>query len=233
MTPASPRTLARTREILQDLEAVRENLLALSDDIWAGIDRQDLDAFDEGVLFMRSFVEKNAAFDCVATDLSELVQQFMSVRLEESEQTGSGDRDQNERIIAELNREEPHSIDEDFTFKRPFGFIFAGEAATGVTTWQRFYELICKQLFARDEALFRSLEQHAEFISNRGNHTVSSNPLSLRKAMKVAPDLYIESNLSANSICTTIGRLLAEYGLGNQTLKVFLRQDRDAGREHA
>jgi hypothetical protein len=48
--------MARTREILQDLEAVRENLLALSDDIWAGIDRQDLDAFDEGVQFMRTFV---------------------------------------------------------------------------------------------------------------------------------------------------------------------------------
>lgn len=110
---ASSRTLSRTREILQDLEAVRENLLALSDDIWAGIDRQDLEAFDEGVRFMRSFVEENSAFDRVATDLSSLVQQFMSVRLEESEQTGSGDQEQNERIIAELNREELHSIDED------------------------------------------------------------------------------------------------------------------------
>jgi hypothetical protein len=233
MNPASPRTIARTREILQDLEAVRENMLALSDDIWAGIDRQDLDAFDEGVQFMRSFVEKNAAFDRVATDLSVLVQQFMSVRLEESEKTGSGDQEQNERIIAELNREEPHLIDQDFTFKRPFGFIFDGEAATGVTTWQRLYELICKQLFARDEALFRSLEHHAEFISNRGNHTVSSVPSTLRKAMIVGPDLFIESNLSANSICTTIRRLLAEYGLGTESLKVFLRQDRDAGREHA
>jgi len=233
MNPASPRTIARTREILQDLEAVRENLLALSDDIWAGIDRQDLDAFDEGVQFMRSFVEKNAAFDRVATDLSVLVQQFMSVRLEESEQTGSGDQEQNERIISELNREEPHLIDEDFTFKRPFGFIFDGEAATGVTTWQRLYELICKQLFARDEALFRSFEHHPEFISNRGNHTVSSVASTLRKAMTVGPDLFIESNLSANSICTTIRRLLAEYGLGTESLKVFLRQDRDAGREHA
>lgn len=232
MTPASPRTLSRTREILQDIEAVRENLLALSDDIWAGIDRQDLEAFDEGVRFVRSFVEKNSAFDRVATDLSELVQQFMSVRLEESEQSGSRDQEQNERIIAELNHEEPHSIDEDFTFKRPFGFIFDGEAATGVTTWQRLYKLICKQLFARDEILFRSLEHHADFISNRGNHTVSSDPTRLHKAMAVGPDLYIESNLSANSICAIIRRLFAEYGIGVETLKVFLRQDRDAGREH-
>ncbi len=232
MTPASPRTIARTREILQDLEAVRENLLALSDDIWAGIDRQDLDAFDEGVQFMRTFVEKNTAFDRVASELSELVQRFMSVRLEESEQTGSGDREQNERIIAELNREEPHSVSEDFTYKRPIGFIFDGEAATGVTTWQRMYELICKHLLARDEAMFRSLEHSAEFISNRGNHTVSSDPKLLRSSLAIGPDLFIECNLSANSICAVIRRLIAEYKIPEDQLKIFLRQDRDAGKEH-
>jgi hypothetical protein len=44
----------RTRQILEDLEAVRENLLALSDDIWDSIDRQDLAAFDGGVQFVRT-----------------------------------------------------------------------------------------------------------------------------------------------------------------------------------
>lgn len=232
MTPANPRTIARTREILQDLEAVRENLLALSDDIWAGIDRQDLDAFDEGVQFMRTFVEKNTGFDHVAAELSELVQKFMSVRLEEAEQTGSGDREQNERIIAELNREKPHSITEDFTYKRPIGFIFDGEAATGVTTWQRLYELICKHLFGRNEALFRSLEHSSEFISNRGNHTISSDPKLLRSSLAIGPQLFIECNLSANNICTVIRRLIAEYKVPEDHLKIFLRQDRDAAREH-
>jgi hypothetical protein len=66
----------RTRAILEDLEAVRENLLALSDDIWAGIDRQDLAAFDEGVRFMRSYVEKMSEFDRLAAELSVLVQQY-------------------------------------------------------------------------------------------------------------------------------------------------------------
>src|SRR4051812_27792335 len=69
----------RTREILEDLEAVRENLLALSDDIWAGIDRQDLTAFDEGVRFMRSYVEKMTEFDRLAAELSVLIQQYTQV----------------------------------------------------------------------------------------------------------------------------------------------------------
>ena len=39
------------RNILQDLERVRENMLALSDDIWLSIDHNDPDALQEGVEF--------------------------------------------------------------------------------------------------------------------------------------------------------------------------------------
>jgi hypothetical protein len=44
----------RVREILTDLERVRENLLALSDDIWLGIDHNDTDALRAGVEFVGS-----------------------------------------------------------------------------------------------------------------------------------------------------------------------------------
>src|SRR5271157_4596820 len=141
----------RTRAILEDLEAVRENLLALYDDIWAGIDRQDLAAFDDGVRFMRSYVEKMTEFDRLADDLSVLIQQYTQVSLEATEETGQEDRERNERIIRELNRDEPHSLDEDLTYKRPHGFILAGQATSGITTWQRLYELVCRQLYQGDE----------------------------------------------------------------------------------
>lgn len=230
MNPQNPSAAARTRLILEDLEAVRENLLALSDDIWSNIDRQDLTAFDDGVRFMRSYVEKMAAFDQVASDLSSLIQQYTSVRLEETEQTGGDDREQNERIIAELNRDEPHQLNEDFTYKRPHGFILDGQAATGVTTWQRLYELACRQLFSRDEQLFQSLIDHPDFISNRGHHTVTTDPSSLRKPLAVGGDLYIEANLSANSIRDVLCRLLAAFTIPVEQMQVYLRQDRDAGR---
>ncbi len=147
----------RTRRILEDLEGVRENLLALSDDIWRSIDHNDPVALDEGVEFKRAYNAKAAAFDQVASDLSALVQQYTSVRLESAEQSGADDQEQNERIISELNREEPHRLDEDFTYKRPHGFILDGQAATGITTWQRMYELVCRQLVGRDEGRFRAL----------------------------------------------------------------------------
>jgi len=72
MNPQNPSAAARTRLILEDLEAVRENLLALSDDIWSNIDRQDLTAFDEGVqlavgsnLYMEANLSANSIRDVV------------------------------------------------------------------------------------------------------------------------------------------------------------------------
>ena len=201
----------RTRAILEDLEAVRENLLALSDDIWAGIDRQDLTAFDEGVRFMRSYVEKMSEFDRLAAELSVLIQQYTQVSLEAAEETGQEDRERNERIIQDLNRDEPHSLDENFTYKRPHGFILVGQAASGITTWQRLYELVCRQLHQRDAGRFGSLVDHPEFISNRGHHSVTHDPNSLRGALQVDQGLFVECNLSANGIRDMLRRLLDAF----------------------
>lgn len=230
MTFTTPHAADRTRQILEDLEAVRENLLALSDDIWRSIDHNDPEALDEGVEFKRAYNAKAADFDRVATELSALIQQYTSVRLEEAEESGGEDREQNERIIAELNREEPHSLDEEFTYKRPHGYILAGQAATGITTWQRLYELVCRQLVARDLGRFRGLHTNPDFISNRGHHTVTTEPETLRKSLDVGHGLFVESNLSANGIRDMMRRFLTAFELPIDGIQIFLREDRDAGR---
>jgi hypothetical protein len=148
-----------------------------------------------------------------SSELSQLIQQYTSVRLEATEQSGTLDDSSNERIIAELDREIPHTLDEDFTFKRPFGFVLDGQATTGLTTWQRLFELVCANLIARNEQRMRSLFDHPDFVSNRGNRTVEHDPAKLRKALRIADGLYIESNLSANSIRDVIRRLLQQYGI--------------------
>ena len=89
MTLALPSGSAdRTRQILEDLEAVRENLLALSDDIWRSIDHNDREALESGVAFKRAFNDQVAAFDTGAGGLSALIQQYTSVTLESAEETG-------------------------------------------------------------------------------------------------------------------------------------------------
>lgn len=63
----------RIRQILGDLETVRENLLALSDDIWLSIDHNDPQGLEEGVQFKRAYNEKTTAFDTLASELSAMV----------------------------------------------------------------------------------------------------------------------------------------------------------------
>lgn len=218
----------RTLQILQDLEAVRENLLALSDDIWLSIDHNDDEALEEGVEFKRSYNAKLAAFDAVSSELSQLVQQFTRVDLAEEEESGQEDSQSNERIIEQLNREEPHSIDEDFTFKRPHGFILEGAATTGITTWRRLYELLCAHLLRRDRDRFLTLIDDDRFVSNRGHRQFTTDPTELRSPSRVGEGIHTEINLSANGLRDVIRNMLDAYEIPRNSLQIYLREDRDA-----
>jgi len=225
------RMTERTLQILRDLEAVRENLLALSDEIWLSIDHNDADALEEGVEFKRAYNAKLSAFDALSSELSQLVQKFTRVDLAVEEESGDDDFQRNQRIIEQLNREQPHSIDEDFTFKRPHGFILDGAATTGITTWRRLYEIVCVVLIRRDRELFCSLFNHEKFVSSRGHCQFTADPSSLRSPSRIDEGIYTEINLSANGLRDVIRNLLDIYGLPRERLQIFLREDRDAGKE--
>ena len=218
------------RAILTDMERVRENLLTLSDDIWLSIDHNDSEALQDGVQFKLAYNEKMAAFDQVSTDLSVLIQQFTDVHLDQPSTPEGEEQDDevNQRLIRELDREEPHSLDEDFRYKRPYGFVLRGKAHTEIVTWRRVLELVCQHLDALKPELMTKLPDHPDFISNRGNRSFSTNPEDLRTAMKVTNDLYTESNLSANSIREAIRKLLQAFDIPETEMKIYLRQDRDA-----
>lgn len=221
----------RTREILEDLEAVRENLLALSDEIWISIDHNDPDALEEGVQFKRSYNEKMAAFDVLASELSAMIQQYTSVRLEEGEESGELDEGQNERIIQELDREIGHPIDEDLTFKRPHGFILEGRGTVGVATWSRVFLLICQELHRRDPARFFQLPENPDYIGNRGNPLFTRDRGRHRKPQEVTRGLYVETNFSANGLRDLVGKLLATFGIPRERVQFYLREDRNAWNE--
>jgi len=227
------RMTERTLQILRDLEAVRENLLALSDEIWLSIDHNDADALEEGVEFKRAYNSKLTAFDALSSDLSQLVQKFTRVDLADDEESGDDDAQSNDRIIEQLNREQPHAIDEDFTFRRPHGFILDGAATTGITTWRRLYELVCIILIRRDRDLFVTLIDHDKFVSNRGHRQFTNNPSELRSPSRLDEGIFTEINLSANGLRDVIRNLMGIYSLPRQRFQIFLREDRDAGREES
>ncbi len=222
----------RIRNILEDLEAVQENLLALSDDIWLSIDHNDPEALDRGYEFKRTYNEKVSAFNTLASDISEIVQQFTEVRLESAEETGTEDDVANERIIQELNRDQPHQIDEDFTYMRPYGFILDGKGTIGITTWRRLYESFCRQLAKRDPERFRSLPENGDHVSRREKRPrFATDPNAHHTAAEIEDGIYTEVKLSANSIRDEIQKLLNTFKISESAFRIFLREDRDSGRK--
>ncbi len=223
----------RVRQILADLESLRENLLALSDDIWLSIDHNDQDTLDAGYEFKKTYNAKLADFDSVAEDLSGLVQRFTEIELEPDVDNlpAHQDRDERDRIVQELDRARPHSLAEDFTFKRPYGYSLHDAARKDVVTWKRFYQLVCRQLANYDVDLFQSLPEHSEFISNRGNPSFSRNPDSFRSPVDIGHGIYAEAHLSANHIRNMMRDLLTVFDINHDDLRIFLREDRDADGE--
>jgi hypothetical protein len=129
----------RVQSILTNLEAVGEDLLALSDDIWLNIDHNDNEALAEGVRFKTAFNEQVAAFQGVAERLSGLVEDFTKVRtFDAPEAPGSvEERERRDRIIQSLDQRVPHGLDEDFRYKRPAVFTLDGVPSTAPTPGRR------------------------------------------------------------------------------------------------
>lgn len=220
----------RVRQILTDLEGVREALLALSDDIWLSIDHNDTEALNEGVNFKVAYNEKMAAFNRQAYDLSALVQQYTQIPIETPSGAGTGRNGvaENQRMILELDRDTPHYLNEDFSYKRPYGFVLQGQAYKDIVTWLGVYKLVCTLLLNKDRARFTSLPDHEAFISRRGNKDFARNAEELRIPFEITNGMYMETNHSAKAITRRISELLNVFGIAEQAFVIYLREDRDA-----
>lgn len=218
----------KIRSIFTDLERVRENLLALSDDIWLSIDHNDNEALEKGVKFKADYNEKVAAFDRLATELSHLVQQFTQVRIDRIEEMQAESRNggTNTRQIAELDKSVPHNLHESFTFKRPYGFILKDRAFQKLLTWREVYTLTCLTLAQENPKLFTNLPTNSAFISRRGNPTFSLQATDLRTPIHITNGIYAEGNLSANHIRDVIVKLLDLFEMPIEAMRIFLREDR-------
>ena len=222
----------RTREILEDLEAVRENLLAPWDEIWLSIDHRP-ESLEEGGQFSCAYNEKMAAFDAPATDLSSMIQQYTSVQLEEREESGEVDEIGNERIIRAIDRETPHSIDEELTFKRPHGFILDGRVAAGVATWNRVFLLDLPGIAPPRSASVREASRGSGLYQQPRSSSFHRDPAHPRKPQEVAEGLYAETNLSANGLRDVVRKLLTTFEIPKDRLELFLREDRNTWGEEA
>lgn len=221
----------RIRQILEDLESSRQDLLDLAGEIWETIDPTDEDDLEAGYEFMKTFNKKVQKLDETSEAIGDLVEDYLDVELEQqSEAAGPVPDvdDQHERAIEALDEEEPHSLDEDFTYRRPYGFTLLENGYVDVRTWTLLYELVCLQLAERDPGQFEELLEMEQFRTSRGNQHFATDPDVLRAPRRITDTVYAETHFSANDLTDRIAELLDAFGLSAGDITIYLREDRDA-----
>ncbi len=217
----------RIQQILTELECVQESFLGLSDDIWLNIEHNDSQAVQKGSEFKVSFNKKLNEFNRISSEISDLIENYTNIHPESIDIVQKSSLE-HERIIRELDSSEPHTIEETFTFKRPYGFVFEGQAYKDVKNWQRLYRLFCKQLAKKNIQLFKEFINSTDAKTVRGNVFFADERKVLRKALEIDSAIYAEGNLSANDIRDRIKSLLNAFKIEPKELSIYLREDRNA-----
>lgn len=117
-----------------------------------------------------------------------------------------------------------HTLYENFTHKRPFGFKLNENHVIEASTWKDVLVKTCELLMAIDEKKFMSFENN-DAMNGKKKKYFSVNPNSMRKPIKIGDKIYIETNQSGNAIRNLIIKLLKEYNFKISDYKVYFRAD--------
>ena len=218
----------KVKEIMDMLNILQENLLSLPEDMLLNIDPRDNDSLEKGTHFIKAFNENIDQFIDTTTKIAELIKIHFSINPEEEEIEKESVNQKKDRIIKELDKTAPHSLDEDFTYKRPYGFILGGTVFKGIKTWRDLFVLVLDELKEKDPNRFGRLPEEEKFISKHGNPLFSTNKRNLREGIKLKSGLYVEAHFSANAILNKIKIILEHFQFDPNEMRIYLREDRDA-----
>jgi hypothetical protein len=223
-------TQSNIKQILDMLDTLQEQLLSLPDDMLLSIDPRDNESLVNGTAFIKTFNDNLSHFTESSRNIASQLKTYFDINPEEEELVQeSVNQSRRDRIIKELDKSTPHQLTEDFTYKRPYGFILAEHAYKGLKTWKSLYIHVLSILDRYDNTRFRPLVKESKFISKRGNPLFAKNVEPLRVAEKYDDAFFIEVNLSANMIRNNIIDLLLHFNIKPEEMKIYLREDRDAG----
>ena len=222
-------THTKIKDLINQLEQLQEDLMALPDDMLLNIDARDNESIDKGTQFIKSYNENLSGFSEYSAKLVRQIKDYFEINPEmediESEQFYEN---KSSRIIKELDKTQAYSITDNFTYKRPYGFVLGDIAFKGIKTWCSLFSQILKVLAEKKPKQYQELPEAEEFISSRGNPFFSKDPEKLRMPEKTEMGIYAEVNLSANDLMKKLKNVMNFLDVNPENLQIYLREDRDA-----
>jgi hypothetical protein len=220
----------KARTIVNDLLAVREDLRSFSDDIWLNIDHNNNDELQQAINFKKEYNKLFDDFNKNVLALFGLIEQYTGIRnIEAVEPVTDEFSETNKKTVVQLDKKIPHSVDEDYIFKRPYAFKLKGYAYKNVNTWKALFNQVCICLDKIDHNKMLESVKADEFISGRKDlRYFSSDKTKLREYIKITDSVYAECNMAANSFIKVIRILLDFYKIPYNEMTIYLREDRNA-----
>ena len=211
-------------QIVTDLGDANDDLLALLDDLWLEIDHTNTESVRIGSGRMISLLESIQRFQEARNDVADKLRSFLPpAQKQEATET-----------ITILSAGNPQadvfagkakiSLQENFSYRRPFGFRLRAESYPSLRTWIAVYEKICHVLRNLNPVLFDSLPDRDEMVSTHGNCYFSRDRTALRSPLRVSETIFAESNLSAKLIGDLIRKLVAVFRIQESDIEFYLRR---------
>lgn len=215
--------------ILEDLTNVHENLLSLSNDIWSSIDHNNTENLEKGYQLKKEFNRLLDEFEQNKDSICALVSQFTGVQIDRQPKiVYYNENSENQRIIKELDKDEPHEVTEDFTFKRPTAFIFNNCAYTNLHSWADLFVQFVSCMAKINPSKLKEILYLSKFISKQNRKYYSDDKNDLRRPVRIMNDFYVETNLSANKFAKRIIEIINHFGMKKSDITIYLWQDRNA-----
>ena len=123
------------------------------------------------------------------------------------------------------NPENIYSLNDehDFTNEKIEAFIFWDEKYE-VRSWKDFYEKISSLFYDLDPNIFMSCLNDEEF-KGKTRVYISSNETELFRPIQISENLFIESNLNAESMLMIIRKLIRKYEFSEEDLFLILESE--------
>ncbi|HEX9038956.1 MAG TPA: hypothetical protein VF808_18385 [Ktedonobacterales bacterium] len=195
----------RKQEILRGLEAMRENLEAFADEIWATVDPKDMTTFAARTAAYAQYANAVTEFGALADKLESQVAGVPDVAPPPPPPDGAT----------------PHSLDDDFTHMKPAYYRLRGKTSPTYTYWVDLYVGFCKDLAQLNPAKFATLPADPQYCTSYGNWRFVESDARYEDVRLIMPGVYAHVHFSANSIRNLMRQLLLDFGLKVQDMEIY------------
>lgn len=199
----------RKQEILRGLEAMRENLEAFADEVWATVDPKDMTTFTERVASYQQYANAVSEFAALADKLALIV---LGVTIVASPPPPPPDG---------VTPRAPHTLNDNFTHIKPAYYRLRGNRSPTYTYWVDLYVGFCKELALINPVKFAELPTDPSYCTAYGNWRFVDSDTRYEDVRQIMPGVYAYVHFSANAIRNLMRQLLLDFGLKMQDMEVY------------